>query len=42
MLELLLATVGAFLLAGVVGYLCERYSPLVVLGGILVAAIVLA
>jgi hypothetical protein len=42
MLELLLATVGAFLLAGIVGWACEEYSPLMVLGGILLAAIMLA
>ena len=37
---LLLAIVGTVILVGAVGWACERYSPLVVLGGILLAIVI--
>ena len=34
-----MAIVGTVILVGVVGWLCEQYSPLLVLGGILLIVV---
>jgi len=38
--DLLLAIVGTVILVGTVGWACERYGPLVILGGILLVAVI--